>query len=100
MFKNLAMAGAMALAGLAPFGAVNASVAKVSYSDLNLGSAQGRAVLNSRLERAASRVCRADVANDFANQVLCRRFALSDARKQVKGVLLSARLFPEPVGAR
>ena len=44
--------------------AAAASTSKtVSYADLNLGNAQGRAALNARIKAAARSVCRVDSSN-------------------------------------
>ncbi len=60
MLSNLARAAvvAAALAAAAPAIAEGAKSVKVSYADLNLSSAPGKAALERRIARAADRVCR------------------------------------------
>ena len=59
----------------------------VQYDDLNLGSAAGRAVLEARIDRAASRVCgtynilELDIA---AGVNACREDAIAAARAQLR----------------
>jgi UrcA family protein len=59
---------------------------KVSYSDLNVHSEAGAAKLQSRIVRAAEKVCGyRDVAGQIANNN-CRRKAVAAAQDQVSMV--------------
>lgn len=86
MFRILTVAAAVALtAYVAPAHAQAPSVA-VSYADLDLTSAEGHAVLNARIDRAARRVCAAeDIRNleQMAAAGLCYRTALAAAQPKL-----------------
>ncbi|WP_380876310.1 UrcA family protein [Sphingomonas sp. DBB INV C78] len=56
------------------------ATARVSYADLNLSTAEGRATLDRRISRAARRVC---VMAPDHRETSCRRHALELARPQV-----------------
>jgi UrcA family protein len=59
----------------------------VSYADLNLASAAGRATLDRRLDRAVRAVCgRAAIKdlNAYRQVELCRDESLADARAQLR----------------
>ena len=63
-----------------------APTARVSYADLDLGSASGIATLNGRIHRAASRLCFEDGRTDIAtrlNWTSCYKGALAQAKVQV-----------------
>lgn len=89
-FRPLILAVAGLAAGLSTFTAVHPAIAAeagvtVSYEDLNLGSAAGRAVLDARIERAARQICGTAFINelDFAAGVeACRRDVVAGARQQ------------------
>jgi UrcA family protein len=59
----------------------------VQHEDLNLGSAAGRAVLEARIDRAASIVCGTalNIELDIAAEVAaCRGAAIAAARQQMR----------------
>ena len=80
--RSITAALACALvAGSAAFAAIPAeaaSVARVRYADLDLGSAAGQQTLVRRLSGAVSLVCPAQTA-DWVAQQDCRRSALGRA---------------------
>ena len=86
------LAVAVTAAGLSTFTAVGPAVAAeagvvISYDDLNLGSAAGRAVLDRRIERAATRICgfALPVELDLAAEVnSCREGTIAAARSQLR----------------
>lgn len=60
----------------------------VQYEDLNLGSAAGRAVLDARIERAASRLCGTAYFTELdiaAGVDSCRESTVAAAREQLRG---------------
>ena len=67
-FAGICLIGATAPAAAAPV----ARTTTVSYSDLNLASASGRKVLDSRINRAAHNVC-FNGGNDVASLVAAER---------------------------
>jgi len=59
----------------------------VQYEDLNLDSAAGRAVLEARIDRAASRVCGTAFINELdiaAGVNACREDTIAAAREQLR----------------
>jgi len=90
MIKTLVLSAA-ALAAV-PAAAKDAAAPKVlvPYADLDLASANGAAALETRVKRAARKVCGVTQAPGFreANYVrLCRARALSAARPQMTAAL-------------
>lgn len=62
-----------------------APIAKVAYGDLNLNTQAGVDTLNSRIHRAARKVC-ADNGN-FVQVARCRDAALASVKSQVAAVV-------------
>jgi UrcA family protein len=86
-FAGVCLIGATAPAAAAPV----ARTAMVAYSDLNLASASGRNVLDSRINRAARSVC-FDGSKDVASKMAadrCIKAAKADAKAQVYPVTAS-----------
>jgi UrcA family protein len=82
-FGTVICAGVCLLGATAPANAAEAPRAKiVSYSDLNLGSAQGRTALDMRIKNAAQAVC-ATGLNDVqgrTTEARCIRDAVNGAQ--------------------
>lgn len=96
MIKHCALT---ALAGLALVTATAASAAPVelgrsttvSYADLNLASAEGRATLQRRLRHAVNVVCSIDDPSNLAllrARDACRRYAQGTADRGVQEAML------------
>lgn len=91
-FRPFILAVAAVAAGLSTFTAVGPAIAAengvlVAYEDLNLGSAAGRAALDARIERAASRVCGTAFINELdiaAGVDACRDDTIAAARRQLR----------------
>jgi UrcA family protein len=84
LFAGLALSGALAPANAAE---VQARVQTVSYADLNLANAAGRAALDSRIKAAAETVC-ATGLNDTAAKVAesrCVKSAVEAANVATQG---------------
>jgi UrcA family protein len=90
---TLFFAGVCLVAAAAPAAAQPvAHTTTVSYGDLNLASASGRKVLDSRINRAAHNVC-FNGGNDVASLVAaerCIEAAKADAKAQLMPVMASA----------
>lgn len=86
MIRILTIAAAMAVATqVAPAPAQAASLA-VGYADLDLSSAEGHAMLNARIDRAARRVCAAEDPRNvrqLAAAGACYRVALASAQPKL-----------------
>ncbi len=64
----------------------------VGFGDLNLASAEGRAALDARVDRAARNVCQVGIATDlptFMASKTCYRNSVSDARDAVAKIVSS-----------
>lgn len=78
--------------------AVRAVTSEVSYADLNLASADGRASLEQRVRGAAAQLCQPNIAGVTAERVLrqrCYVAAIEGARPQIDAAVtrrLEARL--------
>ena len=86
-FAGVCLIGATAPAAAQPV----AQTKLVSYGDLNLASASGRKVLDSRINRAAHNVC-FNGGNDVASLVAadrCIEAARADAKAQIYPVTAS-----------
>jgi len=86
-FAGVCLIGATAPAAAQPV----AHTKTVSYGDLNLASASGRKVLDSRINRAAHNVC-FNGGNDVASLVAadrCIEAARADAKAQIYPVTAS-----------
>jgi UrcA family protein len=73
--------------------------ATVSYADLDLGSAAGRARLDNRIRQAAKRLCIDDRVRDLADrldQKSCLSFAVASARPQIEQAIVTAGRSPLP----
>jgi UrcA family protein len=73
--------------------------ATVSYADLDLGSAAGRARLDSRIRRAAKSLCLDEGVRDLADrldQKSCLSFAVASARPQIEQAVVMAGRSPLP----
>jgi UrcA family protein len=90
-FRPFILALAAVAAGLTTFTAVSPALASdggvvVSYDDLNLRSAAGRATLNARIARAAIMVCGTALNTELdiaAGVNACRADVVASARAQV-----------------
>lgn len=85
MIKSLVIAAAALAAVPALAQEVPASVA-VGYGDLNLASAEGAAMLKSRVKGAARRICGVEQAPGLAESTAvrsCRTSVLSSAQPQM-----------------
>jgi UrcA family protein len=74
--------------------------ATISYADLDLGTAAGRARLDSRIRRAAKQLCLDEGVRDLAdrlNQKACLNFAVASARPQIEQAIVTAGRSPLPV---
>jgi UrcA family protein len=105
-FRPFILALAALAAGVSTFTAISPALASergvlVSYDDLNLGSRAGRAMLESRIERAAEIVCgtanptELDIA---AGVAACREDAIASARAQVAALARGESLAALRVG--
>jgi UrcA family protein len=56
--------------------------ARVAYGDLDLGTQAGVGALNSRIRRAADRVC-SDGSRNYIEEASCRSHAVASANSQV-----------------
>ncbi len=73
--------------------------ATVSYADLDLGTAAGRARLDSRIRRAAKHLCLDEGVRDLADrleQKSCLNFAVASARPQIEQAVVMAGRSPLP----
>jgi UrcA family protein len=73
--------------------------ASVSYADLDLGTAAGRARLDSRIRRAAKHLCLDEGVRDLADrldQKSCLNFAVASARPQIEQAIVMAGRSPLP----
>jgi UrcA family protein len=73
--------------------------ATISYADLDLGTAAGRARLDSRIRRAAKHLCLDEGVRDLAdrlNQKACLNFAVAGARPQIEQAIVMAGRSPLP----
>ena len=61
-----------------------ATAVRVSYADLDLSSATGRATLDSRLDRAVSKVCFSADQLDLGNVRACRLALREQAQSNAK----------------
>jgi UrcA family protein len=79
MFCNLARAAAIAAALIAAVPAIagGAKSVNVSYADLNLASATGKATLERRVARAADRVCGIAYEENLALKEAAKRCAVA-----------------------
>ncbi len=85
-FGTLIFAGACLVAAAGPAAAQETSQSKVvSYSDLNVGSTQGRNALDARIKAAAHSVCNVG-AHDLisrSQEIRCYNEAVANARAQM-----------------
>jgi UrcA family protein len=73
--------------------------ATVSYADLDLDTAAGRARLDSRIRRAAKSLCLDEAVRDLADrldQKACLSFAVASARPQIEQAVVMAGRSPSP----
>lgn len=73
--------------------------ATVSYADLDLDTAAGRARLDSRIRRAAKSLCLDEAVRDLADrldQKACLSFAVASARPQIEQAVVIASRSPLP----
>ena len=77
MLSNLARPAALAgvLIAAVPAHAGGAKSANVSYADLNLASATGKAMLERRVSRAANRICGFGLEQNLRMQAAAQRCA-------------------------
>ena len=85
-FTSLALAAAVLAGALAPIAAPARSenAVRVSYSDLDLSSSDGRAVLTRHLRRAADTLCGAGKIRDLAVLTACRTDVLAGIRPSIQ----------------
>jgi UrcA family protein len=79
----LMLSAAPAAAERAPIFVEGAPTVKVSYSDLNLGSADGRRTLERRVARAAASLC-TETGHKPLQQQMVERACLSAARSKAQ----------------
>ncbi|HEY0621844.1 UrcA family protein [Sphingomonas sp.] len=93
MLFNLARAAAIAAALIAavPAFAGGAKSANVSYADLNLASALGKATFERRVSRAADRVCGVELGRDIVAQAAAKRCAAAARESARPAVELAYR---------
>jgi UrcA family protein len=78
-----------------PAKAARATTRAVPYEDLDLSTANGRATLNRRIERAANLVCRDSNVPSYSTPTVdvdCKTDALRTARAQAESVVEKQRL--------
>ncbi len=85
LFAGLSLSGALAPANAAE--APAARVQTVSYADLNLGNAAGRAALDQRIKAAAETVCATGLDNTAAKvaETRCVKAAVEAATVATQG---------------
>lgn len=92
MFKLMIVAaGALTMASAAT--AESLPQAKVFYGDLNLATAVGQKMLQTRIERAGRRICGTDFVLDHDQQRLvgeCRAAVRDSAKPQVREAIIAA----------
>jgi UrcA family protein len=84
-----APAAAMAQSGLVVTGVPDLPTASVSYADLDLSSAAGRAKLNARIRSAADRLCAYEgvqPVQEKSERRQCFQAAMASTEDQVAGV--------------
>ncbi|WP_343520221.1 UrcA family protein [Sphingomonas sp.] len=93
MLSNLARAAAIAAALLAavPAFADGERSVEVSYADLNLASAQGKAAFERRLKAAAARVCGVGLERDLRLHKVTQRCAATALESTGPAVELAYR---------
>jgi UrcA family protein len=93
MLSNLARAAAIAAAliAAAPAIAGGEKSVKVSYADLNLSSALGKATLDHRIARAADRMCGVGLEQHLALEALAQRCAAGARESARPGIELAYR---------
>ena len=92
MFANLARAATIAAALIAaPAIAGGEKSVKVSYADLNLASATGRALFADRIDAAVERVCGSTLQRDVAMAAASRRCAATTRQSTDPAIQLAHR---------
>jgi len=93
MLFNLARAAAIAAALIAavPAFAGGAKSANVSYADLNLASAPGKATFERRIARAADRICGVALEQHLALQQAAKRCAVTARESAQPAIQLAYR---------
>lgn len=96
-FAATAALGVATFTFVMPAHAEDAASRAVSYADLDLGTAQGRAVLETRVNKAAGNVCRsvlntAGTAEAEVNFQRCRQAVLDQANTRLAAVLGARKL--------
>lgn len=86
-FSPFALAAAVLATGLTVAAAspsIAATTVRVSYADLDLSRAEGRAVLDSRLNRAVAKLCFSSGQLELGNVRACRSALRDQTRTSAK----------------